>query len=337
MATSTRVDHPINIASPPHGDHASLVSREQLEALLAAVAARTADPRAGIFGPDSMSWKINRESALFLGAGRAAILQLAHPWVTAALEQHSSLLADPIARFHNTFSIVFTMIFGTLDQALRAARHLHALHTRIRGEMTEEVTQYKQGSHYEANEIAALRWVYATLIESAVMAYDAAMPPLTAREREAYYAESKVLAGLFGIPADELPEDWNGFLAYMDEMSQSNSQGASRSARAMAHNILRGAGSWIRPPRWYRALTTLWLPERIRAEFEFEFDAADRRTAERVLRRLPGIFRRLPAALRFVGPWREAQARLSRHRAGFFTRSSNRFWIGQARLPFGEE
>ena len=119
MATSARVDHRTNMVNE---DRASLVSREQLEALLAAVAARTADPRAGIFGPDSVSWKINRESALFLGAGRAAILQLAHPWVTAALEQHSSLLSDPIARFHNTFRIVFTMIFGSLDQALRAAR-----------------------------------------------------------------------------------------------------------------------------------------------------------------------------------------------------------------------
>jgi uncharacterized protein (DUF2236 family) len=203
--------------------------------------------------------------------------------------------------------------------------------------MTEEVAEYKRGSHYEANEIAALRWVFATLIESAVMAYDAAMPPLTAGEREAYYAESKVLAGLFGMPADALPEDWNGFRAYIDEMTQSSRLGASRSARAMAHNILRGAGSWIRPPRWYRALTALWLPERIRSEFELEFEAADRRAAEGALRRLPGIYRRLPGPLRFVGPWHEAQARLKGRRGGLITRGSNRFWMGQARLPFGEE
>jgi len=46
----------------------------------------------GIFGAESVSWRINCESALFLGAGRAALLQLAHPWVAAALDQHSSLL-----------------------------------------------------------------------------------------------------------------------------------------------------------------------------------------------------------------------------------------------------
>ncbi|MGB6725169.1 MAG: oxygenase MpaB family protein [Terracidiphilus sp.] len=107
------------------------VSRHDIAALLSQVAAGVFDRNAGIFGPDSLSWRINRESALFLGAGRAALLQLAHPWVVAALRQHSSLLNQPIARFHNTFRFVFTMVFGTLDQALAAARHLYALHTAL--------------------------------------------------------------------------------------------------------------------------------------------------------------------------------------------------------------
>src|SRR5436305_14378655 len=149
---------------------ASLVSRSDSESLIVAVEQASADPRAGIFGPAAMSWKINRESALFLGAARAALLQLAHPWVATALQQHSSLMAQPIERFHNTFRIVFAMIFGSLGQAAAAARHLYALHTRIRGEMTEDVAAWPRGSAYEANEIAALRWVYATLVESAVVA-----------------------------------------------------------------------------------------------------------------------------------------------------------------------
>src|SRR5271168_4151242 len=123
-------------------DRGSLVSRAGSEALLASAAARTDDPVQGIFGPGSMSWKINRESAVFLGAGRAALLQLAHPWVATALEQHSSLLSDPIARFHNTFRIVYTMIFGTLGQAMASARHLYALHTGIEGKMREDVAAY---------------------------------------------------------------------------------------------------------------------------------------------------------------------------------------------------
>src|ERR1035437_4324170 len=139
-----------------HDDHDSgkpdsKVSRDDLEALLGPMARRTADAQAGIFGPHSVSWKINRESALFLGAGRAALLQLAHPWVATALVEHSNLMSKPIARFHNTFRIVFTMIFGSLPQAMASSRHLYQLHTRIRGQMPEDVAAYRRGAAYEAN------------------------------------------------------------------------------------------------------------------------------------------------------------------------------------------
>lgn len=313
-----------------------LVSRPALESLLDAVARRTTNPRAGIFGPDSVTWKINREAALFLGAGRAALLQLAHPWVTAALTQHSNLLGDPIARFHNTFRIVFTMIFGSLDQALAAARHLHTLHTSIRGELPERVAAWPQGSHYEANEIAALRWVYATLVESAVLACSCVLP-LSAQEREQYYLESKTMAALFGLPADVLPENWEAFAAYNREMASSDVLGVSPQARAMAHAILSGAGSWIHPPRWYRALTTEWMPPRLREKFSLPFSAADARAAARTHSWIPRIWRRLPSSLRFVGPYHEARARLGNYPIGSLTHRSNSFWIGQPQLPFGKD
>ncbi len=310
-----------------------LVSSVDSEALLTAVEARTADPNAGIFGPDSVSWRINRESALFLGAGRAALLQLAHPWVAAALAQHSTLLSDPIKRFHGTFRVVFTMVFGSLDQALAAARALHALHTRIRGELPEQVAGWSRGSQYEANEIAALRWVYSTLVESAVLAYEWAVAPLPESEREQYYAESRTMAALFGIPTEALPEDWESFTAYNQQMHTSDVLGVSGTAQTMAQSLLGGAGSWIKPPFWYRALTTEWLPARFRAEFGLEFGFKEQEAAERAQRRFRALHKRLPAVVRFTGPWREAEARLRGRRADAFTKLSNRFWIGQPLLP----
>jgi uncharacterized protein (DUF2236 family) len=278
---------------------------------------------------------------VFLGAGRAALLQLAHPWVAAALSDHSSLMERPIDRFHGTFRIVFTMVFGSLDQALAAARHLYALHTRIRGELREDVAGWRRGSHYEANEIGALRWVYATLVESAVIAHECVLGKLAADERERYYAESRVLAGLFGIPAEALPETWEGFAACNAEMHASSLAsgllGVSAEARAMAQGLLGGAGSWIHPPLWYRALTAEWLPPRFREEFGLNYGTAGQRAADKAKRWLPRVYRALPPAIRFVGPWHEAQARLAGRHAGPLTRSSNRFWIGQGRLPFGQE
>jgi len=317
------------------------VSPLDSESLLADIAARTPNPNAGIFGPESVSWRLNRESALFLGAGRAALLQLAHPWVTASLAEHSTVMDDPIRRFHNTFRVVFTMVFGTLGQALAAARHLYALHTRIRGAIPEDVARWKRGSHYEANETAALRWVFATLVESAVLAHDCVLPPLAATDREQYYQEWRTLAALFGLPPSSLPEDWTAFAAYNRSMHaptdpRSGELGVSGTARAMAHNLLAGAGSWIRLPFWYRALTTEWMPERFRQEFALPFGAAEQQAAANARRRLPAIYRRLPAAIRFSGPWREAQARLAGKRAGALTRWNNRFWIGQPLLPFAK-
>jgi len=316
---------------------ASLVSKTDSDFLIATVEQATADPRAGIFGPASVSWKINRESALFLGAARAALLQLAHPWVATALEQHSTLMAMPIARFHSTFRIVFAMIFGSLGQAVAVARHLYTVHTHIRGKMSEDIAAWRRGSPYEANEIAALRWVYATLVESAVLAYECVMPPLTPGELAAYFAESKTLAGLFGLPPSELPDDWPGFLKYCRAMENSDILGVSKTARVMAKDLLAGAGSWIKPPHWYCALTTEWLATRFRQEFGLPFGDTEKQAAERAKQRLPRFYPRLPGAIRFIGPWHDAQARLKGKGIGVVVRLANRFWIGESRLPFFNE
>jgi uncharacterized protein (DUF2236 family) len=91
-----------------------LVSAESLEYQLSRVRTAAAGSLSGVFGPRSVTWQIDRESAIFLGAGRALLLQLAHPWVAAAIAQHSDTFANPVGRFHRTFSAMFSMVFGTL-------------------------------------------------------------------------------------------------------------------------------------------------------------------------------------------------------------------------------
>lgn len=310
-------------------------TREQLEQLIAAAGRCVTQPAEGIFGPHSATWRISRESAVFLGAGRAALLQLAHPWVAAALDQHSTVLDKPIARFHNTFRVVFTMIFGTSAQAFRAARSLYQMHTTITGDLPTAVAGYEQGSRYEALQVPALLWIYATLIESAVIAYESVLP-LNDQERAAYYAESKILAGLFGLPPDALPADWPAFNAYIAAICASQALGVSDRSRFMAQRIMTGSGSWIHVPRWYQALTTEWLPQRFRDEFALCFGPAEQSSAKKARDRLSRIYAKLPSTLRYVGPYREAQARLANHKPGFLSRRSNQFWIGQPLMPFGD-
>jgi uncharacterized protein (DUF2236 family) len=254
--------------------------------------------------------------------------------VAAALDQHSNLRNDPLARFHNTFRVVFTMIFGTLDQALAASRHLYVLHTRIQGELPASAGAHPEGSHYEANEVKALLWVYATLVESALLAYDTVMPPLSAGERETYYSESRRMAALFGIPSDALPADWSAFAAYNHAMWQSETLGVNSLSREMAHRVLHGRGSWVPIPHWYRSLTAAWLPVRLRDGFALQFGQREEAAAAMAASWLPRVYRHMPAALRFVGPYREAQARLLGRRVDRLTKLSNRFWMGQPRMMF---
>jgi uncharacterized protein (DUF2236 family) len=313
------------------------VPLDWLERHFEVIAARTANPRAGIFGPASLSWKVHCESALFLAAGRAALLQLAHPWVATAISHHSSVLNDPVARFHNTFRVVFTMLFGTLDQAIASSRYLYQLHTGIQGELPETVASYSQGSRYQANEVNALLWVYATLIDSAVVAYESILPPLTTVERENYYAETKTFAALFGIPSEVLPADWAAFMLYNRAMHASDALGVNALSRELAHKVLCGAGSWLRVPRWYRALTAHWMPDRLRDDFGLDYAASDRVAADRALRWLQRIYRNLPGQLRFVGPYQEAQSRLRGRKPGLIVQANNRFWMGQPHTMFAEK
>ena len=88
---------------PTEHDTLEIVSTESLECELNLVRAGAAGSLSGIFGPQSVTWQVDREAAIFLGAGRALLLQLAHPWIAAAIEQHSDTFADPVGRFHRTF------------------------------------------------------------------------------------------------------------------------------------------------------------------------------------------------------------------------------------------
>jgi uncharacterized protein (DUF2236 family) len=60
----------------------TIANEADLEGQRQLVRSVTTEPLAGIFGPDSMPWQIGREQLIFLGAGRALLLQLAHPWVS---------------------------------------------------------------------------------------------------------------------------------------------------------------------------------------------------------------------------------------------------------------
>ena len=155
------------------------ITRADFEAGIGDVERDVRDPRGGIYGADSISWQVGRESALFVSAGAASLLQLAHPYVAHAIAQHSKTQSDPMKRFQRTFFHVYRVGFGDLGLAVQSARQIFQVHERIQGTIDEDLGRYRKGDRYEALDPDALYWVYATLLHSALACFQMLVRPLS--------------------------------------------------------------------------------------------------------------------------------------------------------------
>ena len=284
------------------------MTREALEEQLELLAAACSRPASGLFGPDSQFWRIHRHAVLFAGAGRAALLQLAHPFVARAIAAHSPVADDPLGRFRGTFRWIFPMIFGELDAALAAARVVHAQHQRVSGHFAQAVGPLPAGLAYRATDVGTTRWVHATLCDTSIRIYEACVAPLARAEKQAYYAESLRFAALFGLSPRLLPADWDAFQTYVDGMCRSPLLCVGPDARKLAPRLFRPrSASARRLLVAYEAWTAARLPDRLRKAYGLEA-ASPARTSlfDRVFRSEACW----PEAVRYVPAYHEAQARL---------------------------
>ncbi|MEZ4400360.1 MAG: oxygenase MpaB family protein [Kofleriaceae bacterium] len=282
-----------------------LVDAAQLEACLAQVRAEVTEPRAGIHGPGSASWAVERDLAIFLGGGRAALLQLAHPFVAYGVDQHSRTRADVVGRFRRTFAHVFAMAFGTLDDAMASARRVHRVHTRVHGIIAEDAGAFPRGTRYAANDSAALTWVWATLVDTVVTVHAAVGQPLAPAARAAYYQSSKRFARLFGLTDAMLPPDWRRFAAYVDDTVASSVLTVTAPARDLAGFLFGGALGPI-----VRTLTAGLLPATVRAQYGLPFARRDRVAFAAVLGAARATRAVTPAGLWHTPAYRDAHRRL---------------------------
>jgi uncharacterized protein (DUF2236 family) len=288
------------------------VDRDDLERALDRVRAAVGDPRAGIFGPSSRVWALNREALVFLGGGRAALLQLAHPFVAQAVADHSRTREDMLGRFLRTFEHVFAMVWGDVDAAVASARRVHAIHTRIRGVVRETTGGVAAGTPYDANLPEALLWVHATLWDTSLQISELLVRPLSLVEKDAYWEETKRFAALFGIPPDIVPADWAAFRRYWDGMLASDVVAVSPTARDLAQFLLRAPAWWLGPAwEWLRVMTAHLLPPRLREEFGLAFGPLERAISETSVAALRASWWLLPGAVRYLPAYREAERRIA--------------------------
>lgn len=248
-------------------------------------------------GPESVTWKVNREMIVVAGWGRAILLQLAHPAVAAGVHGHSSFrgsLRASFRRLHSTVGAMLSLTFGDTEQMITTAAGINAIHDRVRGPA------------YSAHDPELQRWVHATLLESIPLIYERLISPLTQSERDQYCLEAAIMEPLLGMPAGWLPRDSTQLNAYMREMLEGGSLVVTDTSRALARAVLY-------PPRWqvawpaFRAVQLLTigsLPPSIRQAYGFEWRARDEQalarwtTMLRASRMLPSFAREWPMARR---------------------------------------
>ncbi len=289
-----------------------VVTRRAFDRELDRVRDEARSPAEGLFGPDSMTWRLARDSVVFLGAGRAALLQLAHPAVAHAIEQHSATKRDPIGRFNRTFLHVYGMVFGDLGAATASAARVRGIHEGVHGPVDEDVGRFTRGDRYHANDAGALLWVFATLIETTVMAHEIGFGALPLADKERYYQESKRFGRLFGLDDEVLPATYADFAAYCAATCAGDTLAVGRPARETAAFLLSPPSAPLVPVmRWYATLTAGMLPPRLREAYGLPFSRADERLYQGSLRALRHGWPRLPERLRLRPEYVEAVRRLA--------------------------
>jgi uncharacterized protein (DUF2236 family) len=262
-------------------------------------------PHQRFFAPESKIWAVNREMILLLAGGRALLMQLAHPKVAAGVAAHSRFQDDPLGRLYRTMSRMWSIVFDDESQARFALGQVELIHRRVQGVVPADEPAHA-GKTYRAWDQELLLWVHATLIDSAMVAYDLFVAPLPATERTKYYDDSKKLAALFGIQERNIPPTLAAFDAYMKDILASGEIIAGGQAKRLAHDILYPRPWLLRPGApLFRLVTVGLLPETLRASYGLQWNRQREKRlllAAKVIRLLligvPPVIRIVPNARR---------------------------------------
>lgn len=310
------------------------IDSDQFEAQLALVAAKVKEPAAGLFGPSSMMWRLAKHAlAGSQGSGRALLLQIAHPWVTQGVNDHSKTRSDPLGRAARTFTAVLSIVFGSLDQAMREARIVHRVHQRIKGTMAVDSGDFPQGSRYSANEAYAMLWVHATLWDTTVLMHELFIGPLSDQEKEAFYKETRLFAYMFGIPDEILPPNWQEFMEYNQAMWNSDQLVVNAATRELAGFLFAPMHFTLKPAMaWLKIVTAATLNERLRRDFALPYGSNEQRVFGVGRKAIYYADRVSPTIVRSGPSYVEAMRRIQGKSSTWLTRKLNKAMLGRSEL-----
>lgn len=218
-----------------------------------------------LFPPGSIARPIaNHLGVVAVAAGRAVLMQLAHPAIAAGIDEHSTFKTDPLGRTMRTAEAFRRFFWGNWADVDQTVPKIRAQHARVKGD------------GYFAEDPELLLWVHATTIDALMVVYSACVRPLDASERAKYVDEATVIAELLGCPRERQPSDLASFDAYVADTTATIR--ASEVGRSLARTFLFfPVRTWAAPlAASYRLLVCGFTPERIRHELGIPWSARHR-------------------------------------------------------------
>jgi uncharacterized protein (DUF2236 family) len=151
----------------------------------------------GLFGPDSVTWRVHADVSMFVGGITALMLQTLHPLAAAAVADHSRFREEPLERLSRTGSFVAATTYGATPVAESVIAAVRRVHGKVTGVTAD-------GQPYAANDPELLRWVHVAEVTSFVRAHRRYCPfPVRGMDIDRYYAETAIVAAKLG--ATEVP------------------------------------------------------------------------------------------------------------------------------------
>ena len=260
------------------------------------------------FTDESLLRRVHREKVVALSGPRALLMMAAHPVAFEGFFMATGSLDDPYTRLQRTAQVMDAIAWGTKADADRRTRRVRAMHARARGVLPRDAGPFPAGTPWAADDPELLLWIVACLVDSAVLVYERYVTSLSPTERDAYWADYRVVGRLFGLREADMPASWPEFSAYMDGMLRSGDLHVTPTAREVGIDVV------LRPPvplkvrplvELANVITVGLLPGRIRRGYGFSWDPARalavRGGAEYVKRvlvpLLPGSLRYVPSAM----------------------------------------
>lgn len=205
-----------------------------------AVPERPADE--GLFGPQSLVWRIHRDRSFPLAGIRSLMVQALHPLAMAGVAEHSTWQQNPFGRLAATGGYILTVTYGDTAAAMRAAERVRHVHTFVRG--TDPAT----GLPYHADDPALLLWVHAGMVDSIVEIVTRYGRPLDAADADRYVAEMVRFAEIVGVPAEDVPSSVAALREYISSVE----------LRQATPAAMEAIGIVLDPPGLEPELRELW-------------------------------------------------------------------------------